>query len=93
MINGQQSRLTAFRTRIPALVLIVLYGIAVLAAGFTGYASGLRSRRQCLPFMAVGVVFAAVILLVQDVDRPEAGSIRVDQQPLVDVAASLAGYR
>jgi hypothetical protein len=33
-----------------------------------------------------------VILLIQDIDRPGAGFISVSQQPMIDTAASLAGY-
>jgi hypothetical protein len=38
------------------------------------------------------LVAAAVILLIQDLDRPSAGFITVSQQPMIDVAQSLAGY-
>jgi len=34
-----------------------------------------------------------MILLIQDIDRPGAGFVRVSQQPMIDVAASLASYR
>ena len=51
--------------------------------------AGPMGRRQS----AIGVLFAAVILLIQDVDRPEAGFLRIDQQPLLDIATTLAGYR
>jgi hypothetical protein len=92
MVSNQQDRVTAFRARIPGLVLAVLYAIAIFGAGLTGYANGRQSRRSCLPIYAVSIVFVVVILLVQDLDRPDAGLIRVDQQPLIDVAARLAGY-
>ena len=36
-------------------------------------------------------LFIAVILLTQDLDRPAGGFIAAGQQPLEDVAASLAG--
>jgi hypothetical protein len=92
LTNSQQARLTAFRTRIPALVLLVLYGIAIFAAGFIGYDSAMRSRRSSMPIYAVTILFVVVIVLVQDLDRPEVGFIRVDQQPLIDVADRLATY-
>jgi hypothetical protein len=45
-----------------------------------------------MPTYAVTILFVVVIVLIQDLDRPEAGFIRVDQQPLIDVASRLATY-
>jgi hypothetical protein len=70
----------------------VLYGLTAIALGFTGYAGGLESRRWRAPVYLTGIVVAAVILLIQDLDRPGSGFITVSQQPMIDVAASLAGY-
>ena len=93
MIDQQQKRITAFRTRIPDMVMNALYGIALVAAGLIGYSSGLGARRTYLPNYVVIVLVAAVILFIQDLGRPEAGFIRVDQQPMIDTANSLAGYK
>jgi len=38
-------------------------------------------------------MIAAVILLIHDLDRPGRGFIRVDRQPMIDVAATIADYR
>jgi hypothetical protein len=35
---------------------------------------------------------SVVILLILDLDRPSTGFIEVSQQPMIDTAASLAGY-
>jgi hypothetical protein len=93
MIDSQQKRLTAVRMRLPGMVLIALYGIAIVATGLIGYSSGLGLRRTYLPNYAVSLLVAAVILLVQDLDRPGTGFIKVDQQPMIDTANSLAGYK
>jgi hypothetical protein len=37
-------------------------------------------------------LFIAVILLIQDLARPSGGFITASQQPIQDVAASLAAY-
>lgn len=93
MIDHQEKRVTAVRAQLPAMVLIALYGVALVAATLMGYARGLAPRRTYLPNLAVSVLVAAVILFVQDIDRPEAGFIKIDQQPMIDTARSLAGYR
>ncbi|MGO9768271.1 MAG: hypothetical protein ACLPSW_01725 [Roseiarcus sp.] len=90
--DNQEKRLTAFRTHVPNTVLLALYGIAILAIGFAAYASGLERRRWRLPIYVMAFIVAAVILLIQDIDRPGAGFVSVSQQPMIDTAASIAGY-
>ena len=92
MIDNQEKRLTALRNRLPNIVLIALYGVTVIAAAFTGYASGLEARRSRLPVYIMGMLVSTVILLIQDLDRPDAGFIKVSQQPMIDTAASIAAF-
>jgi hypothetical protein len=40
----------------------------------------------------MGALVSAVILLIQDLDRPATGFINVSQQPMIDTAASIAAY-
>jgi hypothetical protein len=93
MIDNHQKRLTAFHSRVPSIVLIALYGIAIVAAGFIGYASNLESTFWRLPVYVMSILLAAIILLIQDLDRPGAGFVMVNQQPMIDTANSLAGYK
>jgi len=90
--DNQEKRLTALRNRVPNIVLLALYGVAVVAIGFSGYASGTRERRWRLPVYIMSALVAAVILLIQDIDRPSAGFISVSQQPMMDTAAALESY-
>jgi len=92
MIDDQEKRLSAVANRVPNIILIALYGIAIFAGAFSGYASGLEVQRARLPIYAMAVLVAAMILLIQDLDRPNAGFIRVSQQPMLDAAASLSGF-
>jgi len=92
MIDDLEKQLTATRNRVPNIVLLALYGIAAVASAFTGYAGGLESRRSRLPVHIMGLLVSAVILLIQDLDRPTAGFIRVSQQPMIDAAASIAAH-
>jgi hypothetical protein len=92
MIDNQEKRLTAGRNHVPNIVLLALYGITFVAITFTGYAAGLEKRRWRPGVYVTGMVAAAVILLIQDLDRPSAGFITVSQQPMIDAANSLAGY-
>ena len=62
--------MTALRSRVPNVVLIALYAVAAIAAGFTGYASGLEARCSRLPVYVMGALISGMILLIQDLDRP-----------------------
>jgi hypothetical protein len=92
MIDSQETRLTALRAKLPNVVLIALYGVTLVAAGFSGYASGLDERRSRLPVHIMMITISSLILLIQDLDRPGAGFIEVSQQPMIDIAASIAAY-
>jgi hypothetical protein len=92
MFDNQQKRLTALVNRVPNIVLLALYGIAIVASAFAGYASGLETRRSRLPIYVMGVLASAMILLIQDLDRPGTGFIGVSQQPMLDTAASIATF-
>jgi hypothetical protein len=92
MIDDQEKYLIATHNRVPNIVLIALYCIATIAIAFTGYAGGLESRRSRLPVHIMGILLAAVILLIQDLDRPSSGFIKVSQQALIDSAASISSY-
>lgn len=92
MIDNQGKRLAALRNRVPNIVLVALYGVAVVAGAFAGYASGLGVRSSRLPVYVTIVLVSGVILLIQDLDRPRTGFITVSQQPMIDTAASIASY-
>lgn len=92
MIDNQGKRLTALRNRVPDIVMLGLFCIAAVACAFSGYASGLEEQRTVFPVYIVALLVSAVILLILDLDRPGTGFIEVSQQPMIDTAASIAGF-
>jgi hypothetical protein len=92
VIDSQGKRLAAVYSRVPNIVLVALYVVAIAAFIFAGYANGLQRRRVRLPVYVMGVLVSAVILLIQDLDRPTTGLISVSQQPMIDTAASIAAH-
>jgi uncharacterized membrane protein YidH (DUF202 family) len=92
MIDSQGKRLAALRNRVPNIVLLSLFGLAAIAGGYIGYASGLDVRRTRLPVYIIGLVVSVVIVLILDLDRPSRGFIQVSQQPLTDAAASIDAF-
>jgi hypothetical protein len=92
MIDDQEKRLAALRNRVPNALLVGLFGIAAIAGGFAGYASGLDPKRNRLPLYMMGFLVSTVMLLIFDLDRPSSGFITNDQQSMVDVAASIGAF-
>jgi hypothetical protein len=92
MIDDHEKHLVAFISGVPNIVLIVLYTIAMVASAFAGYAAGVEAQRSRGPLYVAMALFIAVILLIQDLDRPTSGFITASQQPMQDVAASIATY-
>jgi hypothetical protein len=92
MIDDQGKRLSALRNSIPNSVLIVLIAIAAVAGAFAGYASALDTKRTRLPVYIMGLLVSIVIFLIIDLDRPSTGFITNNQQPMVDLAASIGSF-
>lgn len=90
MFDRQEARHAVLLNRVPNTVVIALYGLAIVASAFAGYAAGLDAQRSRLPIYTIGVLVAIVIFLIQDLDRPGPGLITVSQQPMLDTAASIA---
>ena len=75
--------------RIPNIIWIVLYAITALAAASIGYHSGLTGRSRPLVALAIILAFSAVILLIEDLDRPLYGFLEVSQRALVDLQTKM----
>lgn len=93
MIDQQGKRLAALRNRVPNIVILALFAIAAVGTAFTGYGRGLEARRTRLPLYLMALLLSSVLLLILDLDRPTTGFIEVSQQPMIDTAASIAGFR
>lgn len=92
MIDNQEKRLAALHNRLPPIIVIALYGVSIVGIGFAGYGSGVEAKRSRLPVHIAGILVAAMVLLIQDIDRPGAGFIKVSQQPMVNAAAAIAAF-
>jgi hypothetical protein len=92
MIDDQGKRLSALRNHLPNAVLITLLAIAAVAGAFAGYASAVDTQRTRLPIYIMGLLVSVVIFLIVDLDRPSAGFVTNNQQPMVDLAASIASF-
>jgi hypothetical protein len=86
MIDLHATRVAiAVRARIPPTIWIALMIVSITSFGMVGYHSGLSRTSRSPAGLAIAFIFAAVITLITDLDRPQDGSLVVSQQPLIDL--------
>jgi len=88
-IDLHAKRLAAFKSHVPVSIYLVLIGISVAAVGLIGYYSGTRQRRIWNLSVIFGLLVAAVMWLILDLDNPVRGSIKASQQSLIDLQRDL----
>ena len=81
--------MAGLRSRVPGVIWIVLYVLAILAMIMMGYHSGLAHSRRSIAVVALVIGFSSVLYLIADLDRPGQGSLRVSQQTMIDLRQSM----
>jgi hypothetical protein len=89
MNNIHERRLSGLRYHVPAGVMFMLVGVAIVAMGFTGYNAGITGARRRIANLMMCCTIAALIMLVADLDRPSRGVIQVPVQALIDAAQGI----
>jgi hypothetical protein len=78
--------------RIPTGVWFFLYAIAILAVAAAGYLFGLSGfHNRSISAFVYALVFAAVITMIVDVDKPQFGQFEESKQALIDLQTRLNG--
>jgi hypothetical protein len=83
-IHASRLAVSAYR-RIPVIVWVALYLLVALSVLVVGYESGLGRKPSVVLFVVLVLTFSTVIMLIADLDEPNAGLLQVIQQPLDDV--------
>ncbi len=81
--------LTGPRSRIPITIWITLFVLLLFGLASTGYQAGLSATRRSPAMLLLALSFAAVLLLIVDLDRPHEGLLRVSQQSMLDLQQSM----
>lgn len=89
MFDLQGVRLAASRKHVPDVVFVLLYGVAAIAVGFSGYVCGLSGSKERISVTIIALLFAFVIGVIVDFDRPGTGFITVGQQPMLLLKESI----
>jgi len=82
-------RETAIEARVPERVLDLLIGYAAVSAFLLGYVLGAYGSHHRVATLLLFTLLAMTITLILDLDRPQAGGIRVSQQAMIDLVADL----
>jgi len=83
------ARRWALEVRVPPYVLYLLLVLSFAAMGLLGYYTGICGIRYPLLSAFLFLAFTVAILLVLDLNRPRAGLIQAEQQPLLWLVESL----
>jgi hypothetical protein len=81
----QQKRIQAYRSRVPATIIGLLFGAAIMSASAVGYSGGLRQYRGVLAATLLSLLAGATLYAILDLDQPRYGIIQVEQTPLFRV--------
>lgn len=83
MIDLSLTNRRNFTSHVPPYILRLLLTVSIFAVGAVGYGFGLvGSRQPALSILLLGVWTLAIVLII-DIDRPQAGEVRIDPAPLV----------
>ena len=81
--------MAGLQSRVPAVIWIVLYVLALLAMEMIGYHAGLANSRRSIAAIALIIGFSLVLFLIADLDRPGQGLLSVSQQSMIDLRKTM----
>ena len=85
VIDVHSLRLATAELRLPRLLGVVLYAATILSFLLVGVASSSDGKREYVPILLFVLAFAAVMIIIVDLDRPQDGLLTVSQQALSDL--------
>jgi hypothetical protein len=85
MMDRKNSQLVLLSYNVPSIIWNVLILITILGMFMIGYQSGLSDKSSLWISFLLALIFATVILLIADLDRPLIGNLKVNQKPLFNL--------
>src|SRR5206468_872916 len=89
IIDAASSRRAALEARLPSIAFGSLVLYAAVAGGMLGFVSGSGRNRSRVGAFVLLMLLTLALGLILDMDRPRRGTIKVSQQPLIDLRASM----
>ena len=87
--NIAEKRITALRNHVPVIIVIMLAGTSLIAMAFAGYSFGLSGVNRQVSTIVMSALLAFLIVVTQDLARPDRGAIEVSTQALSDALAGI----
>lgn len=84
VIDLHTTRLAAGRDRLPALILLLLFGGTTTGMWMVSYDAGLAGRRHPYLIATLAAFCAAMVYVTLDIDRPHEGMVRISLKSLID---------
>ena len=82
---GAKRQVAILTWRAPWTMWVATYIMALAAMGLLGFSGGLHESRNPLALVALVLVFAMVINLIIDLDRPYQGLLTINQEALIEL--------
>jgi hypothetical protein len=83
VIDLHERRIAAFEYRVPQVILLLLFFLAVASLALTGYGIGLNGSRKFFLTTGLAILVAAILLVIIDLQHPQQGFIRVSQKSMI----------
>jgi hypothetical protein len=90
MIDLHSKRLAAFRNRVPFSIYLVLFVVSIIILWLVGYYFGMRRQKARFLITMVVLLVASVMWLIMDLDQPVRGTIKANQQSLIELHQDLS---
>ncbi len=89
VIDLQESRVVAFRGRVPVAIYGLLLAVEIAALAAVGHGFGIVGRSDRFSPAMLIVLVAAIVMVTMDLDHSGGGFIRVSQQAMEDLGRSV----
>ena len=89
VIDLHSTRAWAVNSHLPASVLLLLIVSVLVSSLLIGHSSGQSHRRHLGLWIAFNLLFAMVLYVVLDFDRPRRGLLQIDHSPLTELLITM----
>jgi len=93
VLDDNERRLAALQNHVPDVVIVLLLSVSAVALGIMAYGCGLSRQRRFAMNAVFVLLIAMVITVILDMDRPRRGLVRVSQDSMIRLKATIEDVR
>ena len=90
MTSNQASRLAAYRDRLPASILFLLFTCSILTVLLLGREQGAANNSEIVGTLCFIFLVSLAVYVTLDLNMPEGGWVRVSQEPIERLLSSMS---